>query len=134
ATAQWAWTSRRWPARCAPALTRRSWYAASCSCTRARPRKPRPRPTRSGACQAAPGIDHRVRVERHRQDALVLEPLGEVRMVAGALAADTDVLAGVQAGADGPAQHELDRFVALVEVGRQQLHARIAVQAQGELG
>src|SRR5690348_364782 len=40
-----------------------------------------------------PGIDDGVGVQRHRFDALVHQPLGEVRVVARALAADADVLA-----------------------------------------
>ena len=55
-------------------------------------------------------------------------------MVRRALAADADVLALVLAGLDGTAQHGFHGRVALVEVGRQQLEARVAVQAQRELG
>jgi hypothetical protein len=62
------------------------------------------------------------------------QPLGEVRVVAGALAADADVLALRTAGLDGQVDQRLDGRVALVEVLRQQLQARVAVQAQGELG
>ena len=50
-----------------------------------------------------------------RLDALIQQPLGEVGVVAGALAADADVLAPGLAGLDRHAEHELDGRVALVE-------------------
>ena len=74
--------------------------------------------------QLLPGVDHAVRIERNRLDALVRQPLREVRMVAGALAADADVLALACAGRDGAAAAGLDGRVALVEIGGQQLQAR----------
>ena len=46
--------------------------------------------------QPLPGLDHRVRVQRDRDDALVGQPVGEVGMVARPLAADADVLAGAR--------------------------------------
>src|SRR3546814_18161764 len=54
-------------------------------------------------------------------------------MVAGALTANAHVLARFKASLYGPAQHELNRLVAFVEIGCQQFHDRIAVQTQGKL-
>mmetsp|Transcript_53285 Transcript_53285/g.125036 ORF Transcript_53285/g.125036 Transcript_53285/m.125036 type:complete len:660 (-) Transcript_53285:2122-4101(-) len=85
------------------------------------------------ARQALPGVDDGVRVQRDRHDALLGQPVGEVRMVAGALAADADVLAGGTAGADGARDQGLDGWVALVEVAGQLLQAGVAVQAECEL-
>ncbi len=82
--------------------------------------------------QALPGVDDGVGVERHGVDALLEQPLGEVGVVAGALAADADVLAARLAGRDGGAEHELHGRVALVEAGGHQ--GGVAVQAQGQLG
>jgi hypothetical protein len=69
---------------------------------RRRPREPRRacgadpgRAPRSGALarEGEPGLDHRIRVQRDALDALVEQPLREVRVVRRALAADADVLA-----------------------------------------
>lgn len=62
-------------------------------------------------------------VERDRRDALARQPLREVRVVAGPLAADADVLALRLAGGDGAPQQRQHVEVALVEVGRQQFQA-----------
>jgi hypothetical protein len=43
--------------------------------------------------QHAPGFDHRIRVERHRFDALLQQPLGQIGVIRRTLAADADVLA-----------------------------------------
>src|SRR5688500_18289915 len=51
-------------------------------------------------CQTLPGLDDRVGVQRDRHDAFLGQPVGEVGVVAGALAADADVLAGGAAGGD----------------------------------
>ena len=51
------------------------------------------------------------------------QPLGKVRVVAGALAADADVLALRGRRCNGLVNQRLDRRVALVEVGGQQLQA-----------
>src|SRR5213078_536469 len=65
-----------------------------------------------------PGFHHGVRVEREALDALLDQPAGEVRVVRGALAADTDVLALSAAGADRHRDELAHRLVALVEVAR----------------
>ena len=58
----------------------------------------------------------------------------EVGMVARALPADADVLAGGAAGRDRARDHRLHRRIALVEVAREQLQAGVAVEAERELG
>src|SRR5437870_3740069 len=50
--------------------------------------------------QAQPGVHDRVRIQRHRLDALIHQPLGEVGMIGRALAADADVLALSARGLD----------------------------------
>src|SRR5690606_25720897 len=82
--------------------------------------------------QSQPGIDHGVGIQRHRLDALLHQPLGQVRMVGRALATDADVLALGTGGGDGHGQQLLHRRVALVEQAGDD--ARVAVQAQGQLG
>src|SRR5205807_2586332 len=64
-------------------------------------------------------------------DALLDQPAGEVRVVRGALAADTDVLALSAAGADRHRDELAHRLVALVEVARHD--GRVAIQPEGEL-
>src|SRR3546814_10270606 len=54
-----------------------------------------------------PGGDHGIRVQRHALDALLDQPLRQVRMIGRPLAADADVLAGALTGVDG----ELDRKI-----------------------
>jgi hypothetical protein len=54
-------------------------------------------------------------------------------MVARALAADADVLVLLAARGDRARQHRLHRRIAFVELGREQLESRVAVQAQREL-
>ena len=51
--------------------------------------------------QPLPSLHHRIRIQRDRHDALVGQPVGEIGVVAGALAADADVLADASAGGDG---------------------------------
>ena len=51
----------------------------------------------ASAGQLLPGGHHAVRVQRNGRDALLRQPLCKVRVVAGALAADADVLALGQA-------------------------------------
>src|SRR5205807_8432967 len=96
------------------------------------------RATRSGAAGGSgrlraeqPGFHHGVRVEREALDALLDQPAGEVRVVRGALAADTDVLALSAAGADRHRDELAHRLVALVEVARHD--GRVAIQPEGEL-
>src|SRR5690625_1957828 len=84
--------------------------------------------------QTLPGVDDRVRVERQRQNALVTQPLGQVRVVAGPLPADTHILAGLQTCRDRALEHEFHGLVAFVEISDQKIHAGVAVQAQRELG
>src|SRR5581483_12159440 len=62
-----------------------------------------------------PGFDHRVGIERDRLDAFLEEPAREIRVIAGTLAADADVLLLLAAGRDRHVQERLDRVVALVE-------------------
>ncbi len=82
--------------------------------------------------QIEPGIDHGIRVERHRIDPLLHQPGGEVGVIRRPLAADPHILAGLAGSLDGHGQQRFDRFVALVEqVGDQ---ARVPVQSKGELG
>src|SRR5688572_24702315 len=83
-------------------------------------------------CQVEPGFHHRVRIQRHRFDAFGHQTLGEVGIVARALAADADVLVGLAAGLDRQVQHAFHRGVALVEGFHHQ--PRIAVEREGELG
>ena len=63
---------------------------------------------------------------------MVQQPVGEVGVVAGSLAADSYVLPAGPAGLDRAADQELDGGVALVEAGGDQ--AGVAIQTQGELG
>ena len=91
-------------------------------------------PADFGLTQRCPGLDHGVGVQRDRADALRHQPLRKVRVVAGALAADADVFALGQPGLDGLGDQRGHRRVALVKVSGQQLHARVAIQTQGELG
>ena len=62
-----------------------------------------------------PGLDDRVRIQRHALDALLDQPAREVRMIRRPLAADADVLARLAAGRDRHREQRLDRVVALVE-------------------
>ena len=66
--------------------------------------------------ETLPGLNHRVRVQGQRSDALLDQPLGEIRVVAWALTADADILALLATGTDRPLDHRLDRWIALVEV------------------
>ena len=74
---------------------------------------PRPSPRRRGEGEAdsrcatsgrpgqlVPGTNHRIRIQPERGDALVLEPLREVGVVGGPLAADADIFASLLAGHD----------------------------------
>mmetsp|Transcript_46149 Transcript_46149/g.119750 ORF Transcript_46149/g.119750 Transcript_46149/m.119750 type:complete len:372 (-) Transcript_46149:323-1438(-) len=81
--------------------------------------------------QVQPGGDDAVGVQGHGVDALVHEPLGQLRLVGGALAADADVLALLLGGLDEHRQALHHRRVLLVEVLRHQ--AGVAVQAEGQL-
>src|SRR5690349_18011268 len=82
--------------------------------------------------QEEPGFQYGVRVQRHAFDALLHQPLGQVRVVRRALTADADVFAGLVARGNGIGQQLLDRRVTLVEqVGDD---AGVTVQAQGQLG
>src|SRR5690625_4953164 len=82
--------------------------------------------------QIHPGFHHRVGVQGHAVDTLFHQPMGEIRMVGRALAADADVLALLAAGVDGHLQQYPHRFVALVE---QVCHQTgVAVQTQRQLG
>ena len=65
-----------------------------------------------------PGLDDRIGIERHALDALLDQPLREIRMVGRPLPADADVLAVLLAGLDREREHRLHRIVALVERGR----------------
>src|SRR5690606_41128910 len=82
---------------------------------------PRPAPSVWSKCsdlpfgQEKPGIENRIRVQRHAFDALIHQPARQVRVVGRALTADADVLAGLAARLDGAGQQLLDRRIALVE-------------------
>src|SRR5690606_38063915 len=94
-----AWTARTMGSYCSVETLHRACLNADCL---------------SGTSgQALPGLDNRVGVERHRQNTLVTQPLGQIGVVAGPLTADTHVLACGQASLDGAVEHELDGFVAL---------------------
>src|ERR1700720_1918812 len=69
-------------------------------------------------CQREPGINDGVRIQRNTLDVLLDEPLRELRIIRGTLAADTGVLAGLSAGGNGHRQHGLHRIVAFVESRR----------------
>src|SRR5690606_34173425 len=58
-----------------------------------------------------PGVQYGVGVQRDAFDALLHQPLGQVRVVGRALAADADVLASLVAGGNG--------------IGQQLLHGRV---------
>ena len=62
------------------------------------------------------------------------QPLGEVRMVAGALPADANVLALRLASVNRHGNQRGHRRVALIEVSGQQRQTRIPVQAKRQLG
>ena len=64
--------------------------------------------------QPDPGVDHCVGIERDAVDALVQQPLGEVRMITGTLSADPHYSRGL-AGRDCGADQGLDGGVAFVE-------------------
>src|SRR4029453_8057632 len=81
--------------------------------------------------EAEPGFDDGVGVEGHGVDALLEQPFGQIWVVAGTLAADTDVFASGLAGFDRSADHEFDRGVAFVEASGDQ--GGIAVQPESEL-
>ena len=71
--------------------------------------------TRAGlTCQLLPSGDHAVRVERDRQNALVGQPLGKIRVVRRALAADTHILTLGQASPNSLLQQLFHGWVALV--------------------
>src|SRR6056297_727333 len=83
------------------------------------------------AGQEQPGLDHRVRVEGHALDALIEQPVGEIRMVRRTLSADAHVFILAAAGLDGHGQQGLHRVVPLVEDVCDQ--GGVPVQAEGEL-
>src|SRR4051812_46195216 len=64
--------------------------------------------------EVEPGLDDGVGVEGEALDALFHQPLREVRVIGGALAADPDVLTRFAAGLDRQMQHVLHRGIALV--------------------
>lgn len=75
--------------------------------------------------QLAPSLQQGVWVERHGLDADLHQPLCEVEMVGGALAADADIFAFAVAGLDGHLEQGFNCIVAFVEsVGDQ---ARVAI-------
>src|SRR5690606_24160972 len=81
--------------------------------------------------QEEPGIQYRVRVERNAFDALLHQPLGQVRMIRRPLSTYANVLVSFFAGFDGAGQQLLDRRITLVEqVGND---ARVTVQTKGQL-
>src|SRR6185437_5378542 len=82
--------------------------------------------------QSQPGVDDGVRIQRHRFDALVHQPLGEVRVIARTLSADADVLAFCTRRLDRHRQQFLDRRIALVEQAGDD--RGIAIEAQRQLG
>mmetsp|Transcript_5226 Transcript_5226/g.12433 ORF Transcript_5226/g.12433 Transcript_5226/m.12433 type:complete len:481 (+) Transcript_5226:192-1634(+) len=81
--------------------------------------------------QELPGRDDGVGVQGHRVDALVHEPLSQVRVVRRALAADADVFALGLGGFDQSLQTLHDSWIPFVEVLCNQ--AGITVQAQRQL-
>src|SRR3989344_615067 len=82
--------------------------------------------------QEEPGFQYGIRVQRNAFDALLHQPLGQVRVIRRALTANTDVLAGLIAGGNGVGQQLFDCRVTLVEQVRDD--PGVTVQAQGELG
>src|SRR6187549_2423421 len=129
-------TRRTWLARRAaplkrpwPARLRRSYFSRGRTTRRDEHRdgqNPREQaaksPTGSGgrrrSCdfrEVKPRLDYRIRVEGHGFYASLHQPLREIRIVAGALAADAHVLVGLAARLDREVQHSLHRRVALVE-------------------
>src|SRR4051812_44806273 len=64
------------------------------------------------ARQPLPGVDHAVRVQGDRRDAFIEQPLREIRVVAGPLAADAHVLAMLLARGDRAREHRLDGRIA----------------------
>ena len=58
----------------------------------------------------------------------------KIRVIRRALSANADVLALGQAGFDGLRNQGRDRRITFVKISSQQLHARITVQTQCELG
>mmetsp|Transcript_44166 Transcript_44166/g.136882 ORF Transcript_44166/g.136882 Transcript_44166/m.136882 type:complete len:534 (-) Transcript_44166:737-2338(-) len=91
----------------------------------------RARPARSLLAQEHVRWDHGVGVQGDGVDALLHEPLGQVRVVGGALAADAHVLALGLGRLDQGLQTLHHGRVALVEVLRHE--SGVAVQAQGQL-
>src|SRR5690606_18405258 len=65
-----------------------------------------------------PRLNDRVRIQRHALDALLEQPLGEIRVVRRPLAADTDVLAAAQADLYRHREQLLHGLVPLVEERR----------------
>ena len=65
-----------------------------------------------------PGLHDRVGVQRDGHDAFGRQPVGEVRVVAGPLAADAHVLADGAAGRDGTRDQRFDGRGARGEVAR----------------
>ena len=82
--------------------------------------------------EAKPGFDDGVGVERHRVDALLEQPFGQIWVVAGALAQVPTYLPRALHAFDRGADHEFDRGVAFVEAGGDQ--GGVAVQPESELG
>ena len=81
--------------------------------------------------QLAPRFNYRIRIERHRLNAGLHQPLREIEMIGWTLSADTNVFIQTVAGRDGHLQQSLDCGVAFIETIRHQ--AGIPIQAQRQL-
>jgi hypothetical protein len=57
-----------------------------------------------GFRQEEPGVQYRIRVQRHAFDALLHQPFGQIRVIGWTLPTDADVLAGLFTGLNGIGQ------------------------------
>src|SRR5262249_35941441 len=86
---------------------------------------------RLGLREKQPGLDHRIRIERHALDALIEQPAREVRMVRRPLTAEADIFPELAAGGDGHREQLAPRLIPLIEGLRHD--GGVAIETEGEL-